>query len=122
MTDEQAAVLRFHRIFDIHIELVPKIPPQEVVDLRKKLILEELNEFIEAANNKDIIEVADGLADLLYVIYGAACAFGIDLQPVFWEVHRSNMSKLGGYKREDGKLIKPDTYSRPDIKSVLRGI
>ena len=70
-----------------------------------------------------MVEVADALTDLLYVVYGAGHAFGIDLDECFHEVHRSNLSKLGTdfkpIKREDGKVLKPDTYSPPDLKTVL---
>ncbi|MEC4688424.1 MAG: hypothetical protein VST64_08985, partial [Nitrospirota bacterium] len=64
--------------------------------------------------------VAKELADLLYVVYGAAVSCGIDMEPVFQEVHRSNMSKLGGYKRADGKWVKPPTYSPASIQPILQ--
>ena len=58
------------------------------------------------------------MADLLYVVYGTAVSYGIDMDPVFREVHRSNMSKVGGYKREDGKWVKPPTYSPAVIEPI----
>ena len=63
--------------------------------------------------------VAKELADLLYVVYGTAVSYGIDMEPVFREVHRSNLSKVGGYKRDDGKWVKPATYSPACLESIL---
>ena len=89
------------------------------------MIEEELDELNLAIDNQDLVEVADALTDLLYVVYGAGHAFGIDLDECFKEVHRSNLSKLGEdfkpIKREDGKVLKPNTYSPPDLKFVLAG-
>jgi predicted HAD superfamily Cof-like phosphohydrolase len=87
------------------------------------LIEEELDELQYGIDNKDMVEIADALTDLLYVVYGAGHAFGIDLDDCFHEVHLSNMSKLGPdfkpIKREDGKVMKPSTYSPPNLKAVL---
>ncbi|MEC4681184.1 MAG: hypothetical protein VST67_10880, partial [Nitrospirota bacterium] len=69
--------------------------------------------------SKDLPAMAKELADLLYVVYGTAVSLGIDLEPVFKEVHRSNMSKVGGYKREDGKWVKPPTYSPASLEDIL---
>ncbi len=89
----------------------------------KKLIKEELQELFVAMAEKDIVEVADALTDILYVTYGAGHAFGIDLDACFREVQRSNMSKLGEdgkpIYREDGKILKGPDYSEPDLKKVL---
>ena len=94
-----------------------------VAELRVSLIEEELDELQLGMDNQDIVEVADALTDLLYVIYGAGHAFGIDIDECFQEVHASNMSKLGedgrAIKREDGKVLKPNTYFPPDLKSIL---
>ena len=88
-----------------------------------ELIREEYEELEEAIENKDMVEVADALTDLLYVVYGAGHAFGIDLDECFLEVHESNMSKLGpdgkAIYREDGKVMKSDLYFKPDIKAIL---
>ena len=101
----------------------PSFPEDSVQRLRLDLIEEELDELQMAVDNQDMVEVADALTDLLYVVYGAGHAFGIDLDECFCEVHRSNLSKLGPdfkpIKREDGKVLKPDTYSPPDLKTVL---
>ena len=75
--------------------------------------------FTDEIGQQDLAAIAKELADLLYVVYGTAVSYGIDMGPVFTEVHRSNMSKVGGYKREDGKWVKPPTYSAADIAPIL---
>jgi predicted HAD superfamily Cof-like phosphohydrolase len=121
MNPEQKSVLEFMRTFQQPIEVYPKIPPEEVQTLAYALIREELSEFKEAMNNKDLIACADAIGDLLYVVYWAANAFGFDAQPVFNEIHQSNMTKIGGKKDPDtGKLIKPTHYSPPNIAGVLK--
>ncbi len=101
----------------------PSFPEDSVQRLRLDLIEEELDELQYGIDNQDMVEVADALTDLLYVVYGAGHAFGIDLDDCFKEVHKSNLSKLGPdfrpIKREDGKVLKPDTYFPPDLKTVL---
>ena len=105
------------------VNAVPTWPEQEIQRLRLDLIEEELDELHYAIDNKDMVEIADALGDLLYVVYGAGHAFGIDLDECFKEIHASNMSKLGPdgkpIKREDGKVLKPDTYFPPDLKNIL---
>ena len=105
------------------VNAVPSFPEQEIQRLRLDLIEEELDELHYAIDNKDMVEIADALGDLLYVVYGAGHAFGIDLDECFKEIHASNMSKLGPdgkpIKREDGKVLKPDTCFPPDLKSIL---
>ena len=101
----------------------PDFPNKQTCDLRVELIAEELDELKEAISNRDIIEVADALTDLLYVVYGAGHAFGIDLDACFEEVHASNMSKLGpdGYPiyRDDGKVLKGPDFFEPDLEKIL---
>ena len=101
----------------------PSFPEDSVQKLRLDLVEEELEELQYAIDNQNMVEVADALTDLLYVVYGAGHAFGIDLDDCFKEVHQSNLSKLGPdfrpIKREDGKVLKPDTYFPPDLKTVL---
>lgn len=114
----------FMEIFGQEVKTKPEFPDAETVQLRIELISEELNEFWDACNEKDIVGVADALADILYVTYGAGHAFGIDLDKCFKEVQRSNMSKLGEdgkpIYREDGKVLKGPNYSEPDLKSILQ--
>ena len=105
------------------VNAVPTFPEDEIQRLRLDLIEEELDELHYAIDNKDMVEIADALGDLLYVVYGAGHAFGIDLDECFKEIHASNMSKLGPdgkpIKREDCKVLKPDTFFPPDLKTIL---
>ena len=113
----------FMEAMDQEVLIYPVFPEEHIQRLRIDLIEEELDELHLGIDNQDIVEVADALTDLLYVVYGAGHALGIDLDECFQEVHQSNMSKLGEdgrvIKREDGKVLKPDTYFPPDLKSVL---
>jgi|TARA_B100000902_G_scaffold349634_1_gene358345 predicted HAD superfamily Cof-like phosphohydrolase len=113
----------FMESMDQEVRIKPSFPDEDVQKLRLDLIEEELDELQYGIDNKDMVEIADALTDLLYVVYGAGHAFGIDLDDCFHEVHRSNMSKLGPdfkpIKREDGKVMKPSTYSPPNLKAVL---
>ncbi len=113
----------FMKKFGQEVKTEPKFPDNETIALRLELIQEELNELREAVGNADIVEVADALADILYVTYGAGHAFGIDLDKCFEEVQASNMSKLGEdgkpIYREDGKVLKGKNYFQPDLTSVL---
>lgn len=119
MMYEQICVQDFHEEFGISIENKPCLPDEKITDLRVSLITEELDELVEAFDNYDIVEVADALGDLMYVILGAAVSCGIDLEPVFMEIHRSNMTKKGGYKAENGKWIKPATYEPAKLLPIL---
>ena len=97
---------------------------EKINTLRYDLIKEELEELKEALDNKDIKEVADALADILYVTYGAGHAFGIDLDKCFEEVQNSNMSKLGSNGKpiynEQGKVMKGPNYFKPDLSKFLK--
>lgn len=113
----QEQVAEFHRALDLPISETPAL---RRVDLRCALIAEEARETIEAAEVGDLVMAIDGLCDLLCVIYGAALEWGVDLAPFFEEVHRSNMTKVGGPKRHDGKQLKPEGWEPPEIGRVLR--
>ncbi len=119
MIAEQRMVQDFHEAFDILIKDAPAIPDETTQGLRLSLIQEELDELREGFETENLIEVADAIADLLYVTYGTAVSCGIDIGPIFEEVHRSNMTKVGGHKREDGKWVKPPHYSPARIAEVL---
>jgi len=93
----------------------PGLPSPECCKLRVDLLEEELTELKWAIVQKDIVGIADALTDLKYVLLGAECAFGLDGEPCFNEVHRSNMTKVGGEIREDGKLLKPASYEPPNF-------
>lgn len=113
----------FMETFGQEVKTTPEFPDADTVALRIELIAEELNELFDACEHNDIVGVADALADILYVTYGAGHAFGIDLDKCFAEVQRSNMSKLGEdgkpIYRDDGKVLKGPNYSEPDLKRAL---
>jgi len=119
MTDEQSMVEEFHKKFDILVHTSPTDASEDTKRLRIRLIQEEFDELKESMAEGNLAALAKEMADLLYVIYGTAVSYGIDMEPVFREVHRSNLSKVGGYKREDGKWVKPSTYSPADIEPLL---
>ena len=114
----------FMKTFGQEVKTEPELPTKETAKLRIELIVEELNELIDANEDKDLVGIADALTDILYVTYGAGHAFGIDLDECFREVQRSNMSKLGEdgkpIYREDGKVLKGPNYSEPDLKKTLQ--
>jgi len=116
-------VKEFMTIFGQEVKTKPEFPSEKILDLRKKLIEEEYQELKDAIDDKDIIEVADALTDILVVTYGAGISFGIDLDKCFEEVHRSNMSKLSDEGKpiynEYGKVMKGPNYSPPDIKKFI---
>ena len=119
MSDEQRMVAEFHQVFDIVIGPSPSIPDAATCALRVNLMQEEFDELRAALAQRDVEAVAKELADLLYVVYGTAVSCGIDMAPVFREVHRSNMSKVGGHKRVDGKWIKPPGYAPARLQPLL---
>ncbi|MCI1277654.1 MAG: hypothetical protein LKG23_01600 [Nitrospira sp.] len=119
MMDPQAMVEEFHRKFEIAISDRPSLPEDATRQLRVRLIQEEFEELQEAMVAQDLPGVAKELADLLYVVYGTAVSYGMDMDPVFREVHRSNLSKVGGHKRADGKWVKPPTYSPAQVAPLL---
>ena len=122
MDKEQESVREFHKTFGLLVNDKPTWPSDKECILRYRLIREELEEFGIALLKRNLVEVADALTDLIYVIKGAGCTFGIDLEPVFEEVHKSNMTKVGGHKDEGGKWIKPSTYKPPRIDQIIRSL
>jgi|TARA_E500000318_G_scaffold110129_1_gene124789 predicted HAD superfamily Cof-like phosphohydrolase len=117
-------VMDFMNNFKQEVKYNPEFPDEKVQKLRISLIEEELEELKEAIENKDIVEVADALTDILYVTYGAGAAFGIDLDKCFEEVHNSNMSKLDRdgrpIYREDGKILKGPDYFEPNLEKIVK--
>ena len=113
----------WHSKFGVPILDSPAAPHPDRVKLREDLIREEFEEFLEAGANRDPVAAADALADLVYVVYGAALEWGIPLDACFAEVHRSNMTKVWPdgtvHYREDGKVLKPPSYSPADIAGIL---
>jgi|TARA_B110000971_G_C19544110_1_gene291551 predicted HAD superfamily Cof-like phosphohydrolase len=117
-------VKKFMQTFGQEVKDKAEFPNEKIVQLRYELIKEELEELNEAIKYKDIKEVADALADILYVTYGAGHAFGIDLDKCFNEVQQSNMSKLGPDEKpiynESGKVMKGPNYFKPDLNKFLK--
>ena len=113
----------FMKTFGQDVKTKPSFSTDKINKLRIDLIKEELDELKEAMNNKDLLEVADALTDILYVTYGAGHAFGIDLDKCFNEVQNSNMSKLGldgkPIYNEIGKVMKGPKYFKPNLKKFL---
>jgi len=114
----------FHKVMGLPVLDKPQFPPQERIDLRVKLIAEEVEETLEAIYKRDMVETADGLADIIYVCIGAALEFGIPLNDVWNEVQRSNMAKVDPLtgkvnKREDGKVLKPEGWTPPNIALII---
>jgi predicted HAD superfamily Cof-like phosphohydrolase len=124
--NELNAVSEFHEAFGIESAELPTVSiPQNTVLLRHNLMKEENEEYLEAAQNNDLVEVADALGDMLYILCGTILSHGMQhkITEVFDEIQRSNMSKLGAdgkpIYREDGKVLKGPNYFKPDITSIL---
>ena len=117
------SVKKFMETFGQEVKSKPAFPSEKISKLRYDLIKEELDEFQEALNDKNLKEVADSLTDILFVTYGAGHAFGIDLDKCFDEVQRSNMSKLGADGKpiynEHGKVMKGPNYFEPNLKKFI---
>lgn len=114
---------QFHEAFHVANGKLGNHPPASVVLLRANLLEEEYYELADAVSQANITGIADGLADMVYVLYGTALVYGIDLDAVLAEVHRSNMSKLGAdgqpIYRQDGKVLKGPNYVKPNLAKVL---
>ena len=113
----------FMKTFGQEVKDNPSFSSDKINKLRIDLIKEELNELTEAMNNRDLLEVADALTDILYVTYGAGHAFGINLDKCFAEVQNSNMSKLGEDGKpiynDAGKVMKGPNYFKPDLTKFI---
>lgn len=123
-SDVSVAVAAFHTAFGLPQQTLPNVEiSDDLAQLRIALLEEEVREFVVASGQKDIIGIADALADIATVVYGTALTYGIDLDLVLGEVYRSNMSKLDRdgkpLLRADGKVIKSDLYSPPNIGHLL---
>lgn len=126
-------VLQFHAVYEVPVGRSPVVLDGERLDLRLRLITEEVSELHDAATAGDVVEMADALGDIVYVCHGMAIEMGIDLNAVITEIHRANLSKLGGDGRPIindgviepmlpvGKVLKGPNYGPPDIRSVLFG-
>ena len=113
----------FMKTFGQQVKNKPSFSTDKINKLRIDLIKEELDELTDAMKNKDLLEVADALTDILYVTYGAGHAFGIDLDRCFNEVQNSNMSKLDKNGKpiynESGKVMKGPHYFKPDLSKFV---
>ena len=113
----------FMKTFGQEVKTKPSFSTDKINKLRLDLIKEELRELTEAMNNKDLLEVADALTDILYVTYGAGHAFGINLDECFEEVQNSNMSKLDENGKpiynEHGKVMKGPNYFKPNLSKFV---
>ena len=113
----------FMKTFGQEVKTKPSFSTDKINKLRLDLIEEEIEELKEAMNNKDLLEVADALTDILYVTYGAGHAFGIDLDKCFDEVQNSNMSKLDVNGKpiynDSGKVMKGPNYFKPNLSKFV---
>ncbi len=126
MENKIKAVKEFHEAFGLGVKEAPKANlSEEKIKLRYNLMAEENDEYLEAAQDNDLVEVADALGDMLYILCGTILEHGMQykIEEVFNEIQKSNMSKLGAdgkpIYREDGKVMKGPNYFEPDILSIL---
>ena len=126
MQKQLDAVAAFHIAFGVGIANTPVGNiSKEINELRHKLMAEENNEYLEAANTNDLVEVADALGDMLYILCGTILSHGMQhiIEEVFDEIQDSNMSKLSAdgkpIYREDGKVMKGPNYRKPNLKQFL---
>jgi predicted HAD superfamily Cof-like phosphohydrolase len=116
MRRQQDMVRQFHEALGVPVGDRPAVRDAE---LRARLLLEEAGETVAALESGDLVGVIDGLCDVIYIALGTAVSCGVELEPFFREVHRSNMRKLGAGVRADGKVLKPEDWTPPDIKGLL---
>ena len=127
MKNKISAVTAFHKAFRLVVNNTPTTEiDEDTMRLRFSLMDEENKEYLDAVKNKDLIEVADALGDMLYILCGTIITHGMQdvIDEVFEEIQQSNMSKLGNdgkpIYREDGKVLKGPNYFRPDIAKILK--
>ena len=120
------AVTKFHESYGLRIEHTPKANlPKNISELRFNLMKEENEEYLQAVQDEDLIEIGDALGDMLYILCGTIIAHGFQdkIESIFDEIQRSNMSKLGAdgkpIYRKDGKVMKGPNYFKPDLKKIL---
>lgn len=122
---KEQLVEMFNKAFDIPIKRKPSLLTQEEYQLKFKLLKEELEEYLDACTQGDLVEVADAIVDMQYILSGIIIAHGFQnlFDDLFIEVHESNMSKLENGKalrRNDGKILKGKNYFKPDIKKIIK--
>lgn len=125
MKKQLNSVKEFHEKFKQENGFSPTLITEQEAELRHKIMVEEVDEYLEAAKSNDMVGVADALGDQLYILCGTILKHGMQhiIEDVFDEIHRSNMSKLGPdgepILREDGKIIKGPNYQPPDIQNII---
>ena len=112
-------VLQFHEKYDLPIAASPKLPDKERVQLRMKLLEKAYHDYRYAERAGDILEIADAMGDMIYVLAGTATEYGIPLEDIFTELHRSNMTRGEPIMTQDGRLTKGPTYKKPELGRVL---
>ena len=114
-------VMDFHVVAGHYIGDEPHMVPIKTFILRGRLIKEEIRETMQAMTTGDLVEIADGIVDSIVVLLGTAISYGIDIRPVWDEVHKTNMAKIGGGKDSQGKSLKPTGWQPPDIARIING-
>jgi predicted HAD superfamily Cof-like phosphohydrolase len=126
MNKWQKDVLDFQVKYKNYHQSSVSMPSDEIIEFRKDLIIEEVvEELLYALDTKDMVKVADGIADSIYVLLGTAIAFGIDLEPIWEAVHDSNMKKVRHDMSDEAnntihKVVKPEGWQPPDIEGLLK--
>lgn len=110
----------FHKKMHLPVRKIPHVPGKDERDLRMRLLSEEYVELQSGIMEKNLIDIADGAADLIYVTIGTLLHFGLPFDPIWNEVQRTNMLKEPGNTRGDGKILKPAGWVGPDIESIIR--
>ena len=120
------AVTEFHEAYGLGIESKPQANlPKNIVELRYHLMKEENEEYLQAAEENDLVEIGDALGDMLYILCGTIISHGFQdkMEAIFDEIQRSNMSKLDTdgkpIYREDGKVMKGPNYFKPDLEKII---
>lgn len=113
----------FHSTYEVYASDEPHLPAEDIRELRRKLMKEEYEEYVKGEEENDLVQIADAIADIIYIALGTAVSYGIPFDKVWKEVHASNMSKLGPdgkpIRREDGKILKGPNFFEPKIAEIL---
>lgn len=113
-------IVDFHKdVMNDNFECYPHLPSRQLQYLRRNLIKEEISETLSAIRTGNLVELADGIVDSIVVLLGAAVTYGIDIRPVWDIIHASNMAKKEGKLRADGKMMKPEGWTPPDVKAEI---
>ena len=126
MRKEIADIKAFQKAFECNVLPVPTMPAKKIQELRVALLQEELDELKQANEDGDIIEVADAMVDIMYVLLGTACEYGlVDKMEEMWDlVHDNNMKKLWPdgkvHKNQYGKVIKPEGFEKVELKTLFQ--